>query len=86
MITSTITILCEGNNRLTYETKKPRNIEDLARRTNGPMDQPAYSDARTHIKRILGQSKRKYELQRVSDGEAADDDDDGDGDDEDRKN
>ena len=41
MITSTITILSEGNNRLTYETKKTRNDEDLARRlrTNGPTDQ-----------------------------------------------
>ena len=41
MITSTITILCEGNNRFNYETKKSRNDEDLARRlgpTDGPTD------------------------------------------------
>ena len=53
MITSTITILCEGNKILTYETKKPRNDEDLARRlrrTDGRTDKPAYKDARTHLK------------------------------------
>ena len=60
MITSSITILCEGNNRLTYETKKPRNDEDLARRlgptdrpTDRRTDKPAYRDARTHLKSIV---------------------------------
>ena len=64
MITSTITILCEGSNRLTYETKKPRNDEDLARRlgptdrptdgrTDGRTDKPAYRDARTHLKTFI---------------------------------
>ena len=41
IIPSRITILCVDNNRLTYETKKPRNDEDLARRlgpTDGPTD------------------------------------------------
>ena len=63
MITSTITILSEGNNRLTYETKKLRNDEDLARRlrtdrptdqrTDGRTDKPAYRDMRTHLKTMI---------------------------------
>ena len=101
MITSKITILSEGNNRLTYETKKTRNDEDLARRlrtdgptdrrTNGPTDQqtdkPAYRDARTLLKTFPSQGRKEMlgHIWQKNDVSIIDDDGDSDGDDDDRK-
>ena len=53
MITSTIMISYWDDNRYPYETKKPWNDEDLARRprrTVGRTDTPAYRDEKTHLK------------------------------------
>ena len=58
IIASTIMIFLCHDNRFSYETKKQRDDENLARRpgwadgrTDGQTDTAAYRDAKTHLKK-----------------------------------